>query len=243
MPGETAEIVIDGAIPRVEKIQGEEIPRVIIQRVREYLATEKHLTNLSRELGDAGACGFATSYTSEVVVPELIAEKECDLATCVVQAEKLGYMIPRDLRSTSFLRHGFSIVVDRESEEWWIIDTTLKQFTEDTGDGNLKWQSPKIDIRENHKSVESEVAQSLLKNGFVKMTRENLAAYIVLMMRSPVDSKLISDYLSGPYPAFKLSDLIDNCSTNSRWKVGNWAGACNIYRERALLGQKTEEIH
>jgi len=245
MPENAAEIVIDGAIPRVEKIQGEEIPRVIVQRIEEHLLTERHITDISKEPGGrTGACGFATSYVSEVVVPEFIAEKKCDLATCVVEAERLGHMVPRDLQGSSFLRHGFSIIVDRSSEEWWIIDTTLNQFTENTGDEGLKWHSPKIGVGENYKSMESEVARSLLKNGFVKMTRESLAAYIALMMRRPVDSKIISDYLSEPYPMFKLSDLVNNCSADSRWTVGNWAGATNVDRERALLGQKqTQRVH
>jgi len=220
-----------------EKLRGEEIPIAISQAVENYIINGRpgldgrlepsFYTDVSRgkEMGArSGLCGYAAPFASEVV-EKMNSEGKCNLAACVVQSTLLGKILPSDLYRR-FRQHGFSIIVDRDLEKWWIIDTTLNQFVEKTEEGSLKMTGSKLDIC--NESPTATAVQSLLNNGFIDLTRDSLAVYISLMARyGPVDTQYTRDVSDSMLSRtdFKLDYLVTKCVDNKRWSVGNWGGS------------------
>jgi hypothetical protein len=228
--------------PLKEMLQGEGIPKVIVNRVEDYLTNgrpgldgrletgfwEGDPANRTKDIGCRdGLCGYASPFTLEVV-EEMNKTGICRLAGCVVEALQLNKVIPEEL-DQRFRKHGFAIVVDREQERWWIVDTTLNQFVEKTDDARLRMAGSDLDIGEDNGDITSKVARSLLKNGYVEMTCENLAAYITLMAKYTVDTnytEMVSQSLLDRTD-FKLNDLIDRCLAERYMKVGDWSSSLN----------------
>lgn len=227
--------------PEVNEIDNSlELPKTIVSKIENYIANGRpelggrheagffYKGSLGREPGArSGFCGFTSSYGVEVM-DHLSADEKKDICGCNSQAERLNAI---DNSSTTFRRHGFNILIDKQTGKPYIIDCAFNQFVNKDENGNLSMTGSDIQLNQETDDPVSKTANQLLTNQFTELTPESLASYMILMTQTKVDTK---NKFNDLQKLFSDRNKYINClsallfKTDNNKRAGNWNGVMNI---------------
>lgn len=229
-----------------ENYNPEAIPQLVAAKVEEYIVNGRPELNGRHELGmstnvqldhepgsRAGFCGFAKTYGLEVA--ENLYKDKYNIACSGEQAEQFNKV---DNSPSIYRRHGFNVVIDRNNEEWWLVDQTLNQFV-NTNNGKMEMDGTGINIEKGISSNEaiSDTASKLLEKGYVKLNQQTLAAYMTLMLSRGDSEKydqLLKLFENKDRYIEALSSLVYKINIGGE-RVGNWDNVWNAVQDKLIL--------